>query len=252
MTDAEYLISYLAEKQNIEVSLPDSDAEREKLFFSLSENFFPDTEEDEFFLTVQDRFLQAVQKARRPVSVHSLTPVENNLYVWKGDPTRLEIDAVVSCTDEYLMGCYIPCHECITKRIYKYAGAEIHTVLRRAADFTSTKTDVSAIITKAHNLPSRFIIHPWKDSDAAYPYPAYDEQLSAALQGRLHLAWLNNISSACLCCAFSYAPDPESAAKELVASVRDWMNENPDYKMRIVLCVLNEDDRKILMKALSE
>ena len=50
------------------------------------------------------------------------------LHLWRGDITRLKVDAIVNAANSALLGCFIPLHNCIDNTIHSTAGIQ----LRRA------------------------------------------------------------------------------------------------------------------------
>ena len=49
----------------------------------------------------------------------------NNIYLWRGDITRLKIDALVNAANNKLLGCWPPLHNCIDNIIFSYAGIQL-------------------------------------------------------------------------------------------------------------------------------
>ncbi|MCR5771634.1 MAG: hypothetical protein K6G87_10440, partial [Butyrivibrio sp.] len=41
--------------------------------------------------------------------------IKAGIYLWQGDITRLECDAIVNAANSGMTGCYRPCHSCIDK-----------------------------------------------------------------------------------------------------------------------------------------
>jgi hypothetical protein len=49
----------------------------------------------------------------------------NNIYLWRGDITKLKIDAIVNAANNKLLGCWQPLHNCIDNIIFSYAGIQL-------------------------------------------------------------------------------------------------------------------------------
>ena len=45
--------------------------------------------------------------------------------MWQGDITTLRCDAIVNAANNRLLGCFVPCHECIDNAIHTYAGIQL-------------------------------------------------------------------------------------------------------------------------------
>ena len=79
------------------------------------------------FREVQDAYLKREALLRGIVSVDSLEPcaLDDRLYLWQGDITRLAADAIVNAANYTLLGCFIPLHNCIDNCIHSAAGLEL-------------------------------------------------------------------------------------------------------------------------------
>ena len=64
------------------------------------------------FLVMQDQLLSAEREEKRVVDGGSLPEVPGHpgIVLWRGDITRLQVDAIVNAA---LLGCFCPCHGCI-------------------------------------------------------------------------------------------------------------------------------------------
>lgn len=67
------------------------------------------------FLEVQDAYLQAELAIKKITRLSDLHPVQNGIYLWRGDITTLECGAIVNAANSGMTGCYQPCHNCIDK-----------------------------------------------------------------------------------------------------------------------------------------
>jgi len=63
------------------------------------------------FMTVQDDFLQSEIKSKGITDIDRLTPVKNNIYLWRGDITTLKVGAIVNAANSAMLGCFSP-REC--------------------------------------------------------------------------------------------------------------------------------------------
>ena len=72
---------------------------------------------DEEFLNVQDEYLQQVNGEKGIVTLSDMEEIQPDLYIWKGDITRLKVGAIVNAANSGMTGCYQPCHNCIDKTI---------------------------------------------------------------------------------------------------------------------------------------
>ena len=77
------------------------------------------------FLRVQDDYLQAELASKGVTRIEDLTPVEEGLYLWRGDITTLAADAIVNAANSGLLGCFVPCHGCIDNAIHSFSGVQL-------------------------------------------------------------------------------------------------------------------------------
>jgi hypothetical protein len=82
------------------------------------------------------------------------------IVLWQGDITRLKVDAIVNAANDRLLGCFQPLHNCIDNVIHSSAGVRLRddcqTIMQKQAAPEPTGT---AKVTRAYNLPSKFVIH---------------------------------------------------------------------------------------------
>ena len=121
-----YLIEELLKEQPryAHMQIP-ADAEGQKqLLRSLMNVRMPGAIRPEF-LQVQDEYLKAVAAEKGVVTLSDMEAIQPNLYIWKGDITRLKVGAIVNAANSGMTGCYQPCHNCIDNCIHTYAGIEL-------------------------------------------------------------------------------------------------------------------------------
>ncbi len=156
-----YLIrQLLAERPEYRgTSVPKNKDERKRLLRSLMNVRRPAAIDDDF-LRIQDEYLQEAASERGIVRLADLIPVSNGIYLWQGDITALECDAIVNAANSGMTGCYIPCHNCIDNCIHTYAGIQLRL---DCADIMAhqgyEETAGGAKITPAYNLPCKYVLH---------------------------------------------------------------------------------------------
>ena len=106
-----YLINYLlSERSDMEnVKIPDEETEQFRLYRSLV-NIRPAVQSDEKFLRTEDEFLTELTTSKGITDIADLQPVENGIYLWKGDITTLKCGAIVNAANSGMTGCWQPCH----------------------------------------------------------------------------------------------------------------------------------------------
>jgi hypothetical protein len=99
-----------------DIEMPTDEGEQRRLLRSLL-NVRAPGEMDEEFLRVQDEYLKAETAAKGLTRLSDLKPVQEGLYLWRGDITTLVCDAIVNAANSGMTGCYAPCHICIDNAI---------------------------------------------------------------------------------------------------------------------------------------
>jgi len=114
----------------------------------------------EEFQRIQDEYLQEENRSRGFVELSSLTPMQKEIYLWRGDITRLVCGAIVNAANSGMTGCYQPCHNCIDNCIHTYAGIQLRNYCNDLMEKQGHEEPTgTAKITPAFNLPCDYVIH---------------------------------------------------------------------------------------------
>ena len=95
-----YLIKRLLD-ENSEyrgTEIPEEEGEQKRLLRGLMNVRMPGAADEEF-LAVQDEYLQEALEERGVVDINTLEPVEEGIYLWQGDITRLNADAITNAAN---------------------------------------------------------------------------------------------------------------------------------------------------------
>lgn len=164
-----YLIKELfnEQPQYREMEIPQDEREQKILLRSLFNLRMPKPASEEF-LKIQDKYLQAETAAKGITRAEDLTPVQKGIYLWQGDITTLAADAIVNAANSAMLGCFVPCHRCIDNAIHTAGGVQLRLacaeIMKRQNHAEPTGC---AKITKAYNLPCRYVLHTVGRSSAA-------------------------------------------------------------------------------------
>ena len=112
------------------------------------------------YLKAEDKLLQKLTAEKGITDIADLQPIEKNIYLWQGDITTLECDAIVNAANSGMTGCYHPCHNCIDNCIHTFAGVRLRLKCAEMMELQGHEEPTGkAKITPAYNLPCKYVIH---------------------------------------------------------------------------------------------
>ena len=112
------------------------------------------------FLNIQDQYLRERAEEKGITDYRDLTPVEKDIYLWRGDITTLKCDCIVNAANSGLLGCFCPNHGCIDNAIHTFAGVQMRAECARLmAEQGHEEKTGGAKMTSAYNLPCKYVIH---------------------------------------------------------------------------------------------
>lgn len=242
----------LAERKEYQdIGVPSKLPDKRRLLRSLM-NVRPPAPVSKEFLRAQDAYLQERFVQRGVTRLQDLTPVRPGLYLWQGDITTLAVDAIVNAANSGMTGCYIPCHGCIDNAIHTYAGIQLRLECARIMAGQRGEEPVGqAKITKAYNLPCRYVLHTVGPMIEGAVTKTDREQLSSCYRSCLDLAAANGLHSVAFCCISTgefHFPN-ELAAQIAIETVRDWQRQNPD-KIEVIFNVFKDRDHELYKRLL--
>jgi O-acetyl-ADP-ribose deacetylase (regulator of RNase III) len=204
------------------------------------------------FLAAQDELLQALIAEKGVTDIDSLSPARGGLYLWRGNITTLRVDAIVNAANSAMLGCFVPNHGCIDNAIHTYAGVQLR--LECAALMAKQgrpEPPGMAKITKAYNLPSKYVLHTVGPIVTGRLTDEHRRQLAGCYRSCLDLAGQNKIESVAFCCISTgeYHFPNEEAARIAVDTVTDYKKSRNSVK-RVVFNVFTEHDERIYRELL--
>ncbi len=251
----EMLLSEMPEYKEQTKKFSASYGGQRRLFRSLM-NVRPPMPLDAVFLKVQDEFLMEEVKGKDVVLLSDLKPTRENkqFYLWQGDITTLSVDAIVNAANSALLGCFVPCHNCIDNAIHSVAGLQLRNdcneLMRKQGHEEETG---KAKITKAYNLPCENVIHTV--GPIIYGELTIDdcELLASCYRECLNLAVEHHLKSIAFCCISTgefHFPN-EKAAAIAVATVKNFL-EDDKSGIEVIFNVFKENDYNIYRELLGE
>jgi O-acetyl-ADP-ribose deacetylase (regulator of RNase III)/NAD-dependent SIR2 family protein deacetylase len=141
--------------------------------------------------------------------------ISSKIRIWRGDITRLHVDAIVNAGNSALLGCFQASHMCIDNVIHRKAGPRLRIACFKELGRMGKRfiNEGECIITDAFYLSCSFVIHAVgpqiSQSDSSLgkfeistPFPS-DEQITAlknCYRNSLDIASVNGVKSIAFCC----------------------------------------------------
>ncbi len=243
-----YLIEELLneQKEYAKIQIP-SDSEKQKtLLRSLMNIRMPHEIKDEF-LQIQDAYLTEENEKKGIVTLYDMTEWQKDLYIWKGDITRLQVGAIVNAANSGMTGCYQPCHNCIDNCIHTYAGIQLRNYCNKLMQKQGFKEPAGqAKITPAFNLPCDHVIHTVGPIVQGKLTKDHEDLLRSCYKSCLEIADANEVKSIAFCCistgVFMFPND--KAAQIAVDTVREYKAKT-DSKIKVIFNVFKDEDERL-------
>lgn len=238
------LPAYAAQAQQF----ADTEQEQRRLLRSLM-NVRPPAPLQEAFVREQDLLLREEAQARGVVHVDDLptVPGDPRLVLWQGDITRLDADAIVNAANSALLGCFIPCHNCIDNAIHSAAGLQLRQACAAQMQAQGHEEPVGqAKLTPAFNLPSRYVLHTVGPCVTGAVTQTQQRELAACYRACLSLAAQHGLRSVAFCCISTgvfHFPNA-LAARIAVQTVRACLSEGTSVQ-KVVFNVFKDEDRAL-------
>lgn len=243
------LLNEKEEYRDIEV--PADKREKQRLLWSLM-NVRPPVPASDEFLKVQDAYLQERLEERGVTKLEDLTPVQPGLYLWQGDITTLAVDAIVNAANSQMLGCFVPCHGCIDNAIHTYAGVQLRLECAKLMTAQGKEEPTGkAKITKAYNLPCRYVLHTVGPIIYGAVTKTDQELLTGCYRSCLDLATAHGLRSVAFCCISTgeFHFPGKLAAEISIQTVKTWQQQNPN-QIEVIFNVFKDSDYKIYKRLL--
>jgi len=234
-----------------DMEIPESTREQKQLLRSLM-NVRPPKPLATDILQIQDEYLTEEVKAAGITDIDNLTPVQGQLYLWKGDITTLRVDAIVNAANSQMLGCFAPCHGCIDNAIHTFAGIQLRLTCADIMQKQGKSEETGkAKITPAFNLPSKYIIHTVGPIVGSSLKKQDCRLLSSCYRSCLELAEQNKIKSIAFCCISTgeFRFPNEKAAEIAIDTVAEFI-ENTRSEIKVIFNVFKEQDHEIYHRIL--
>ena len=248
-----YLIKTLLAEQlryrNIEI--PVEEQWQKDLLRSLMNVRLPAPVSDEY-VQIESEYLKEETAAKGITRLADLTPIEDGVYLWQGDITTLECDAIVNAANSQMLGCFVPMHTCIDNCIHTFAGVQLRAECARqmkelrdkyGADYE--QPTAVPMLTDAYNLPAKKIVHIVGPIVQGRLTPALEKDLSDCYTNTLDLCAENDLKSVAFCCISTgvFCFPNKRAAEIAVETVEKWLKEHKGAVDRVIFNVFKDEDK---------
>lgn len=243
-----YLIKKLISEhpRYADIQIPTDSDEQKRLLRSLM-NVRLAAPVDKEFLQIQDEYLQLANEEKGIVHIEDMTERQPDIYIWKGDITRLGVGAIVNAANSGMTGCYQPCHNCIDNCIHTFAGIELRNFCEDMMQEQGYEEPTGqAKLTPAYNLPCDYVIHTVGPIVRGKLTHRDEDLLKSCYEACLKLADQNGIKSIAFCCISTgvFCFPNQRAAEIAVQTVRDYKRQN-DSDVKVIFNVFKDEDERI-------
>ncbi|EFM64955.1 macro domain protein [Peptostreptococcus stomatis DSM 17678] len=235
-----------------EIAIPDSVGEKQALLRSLMNIRMPKKMSDQV-IRIQDDYLTGRAQEKGIVRLADIPVAKDNLSIWQGDITRLEVDAIVNAANSMMLGCFLPMHTCIDNQIHTFAGIQLRQECNEKMDQLRARygpdyEQATAIpmLTDAYNLPARKVIHIVGPIVANKLTLESEKNLEDCYTNTLDMCLENGLKSvafSCISTGVFHFPN-KRAAEIAVNTVGKWSLKHPNSMDRIIFNVFKDEDKK--------
>ncbi|GMI87420.1 hypothetical protein like AT1G69340 [Hibiscus trionum] len=168
--------------------------------------------------------------------------INSKIYLWRGQPWNLEVDAVVNSTNENLDEAHS------SQGLHAAAGPGL---AEECATLGGCRTGM-AKVTHAYDLPARRVIHTVGPKYAVKYHTAAENALSHCYRSCLELLIENGLQSIAMGCIYTEAKNypREPAAHVAIRTVRRFLEKQKDKITAVVFCISTSSDTEIYKRLL--
>ncbi|KAL5224208.1 hypothetical protein ABZP36_010847 [Zizania latifolia] len=168
--------------------------------------------------------------------------INSRIYIWRGHPWNLEVDAVVNSTNESLDESHS------SPGLHAAAGSGL---AEECSTSGGCRTGM-AKMTNAYDLPARKVIHTVGPKYAVKYHTAAENALSHCYRSCLELLIENGLESIAMGCIYTEAKNypREPAAHVAIRTVRRFLEKQKSKIAGVVFCTISSSDTEIYKRLL--
>ncbi len=203
-------------------------------------------------LDMQDKLFWTETLERGIVDVGEIPEIKYAISLWQGDISRLNADGIVNAANKGLLGCFLPGHNCIDNVIHSYAGMQLRRDCARIMSLQGQEDIGDVKITRAYNLPSKYVLHTVGPMVGREVSEEQSAQLRSCYISCLNLAHDLGLRSIAFCCistgVFNF---PRGEAAEIATgAVVNWKIHHPNSNLKVIFNTFLPEDTEIYQNIL--
>ncbi len=204
-------------------------------------------------LSLQDRLFWTETLERGIVDVGALCEYKYGISLFEGDISRLNADGIVNAANRTLLGCFLPGHNCIDNVIHSRAGMQLRRDCAKIIALQGQEEETGdAKITRAYDLPSKYVIHTVGPMVGRKVTNVESALLRSCYLSCLDLAESMELKSLAFCCVstgvFNF-PNAE-AAEIATGAVVNWKLKHPESQIKVIFNTFLKSDTEIYQNIL--
>lgn len=204
-------------------------------------------------LSLQDRLFWTETLERGIVDVGALARYPLGISLFEGDITRLNADGIVNAANRTLLGCFLAGHNCIDNVIHSRAGMQLRADCAKIIALQRQEEETGdAKITRAYNLPSKYVLHTVGPMVGRKVTSAESALLRSCYLSCLDLAESMKLNSLAFCCVSTgvFNFPGEEAAEIATGAVVSWKLKHPESLLNVIFNTFLKKDTEIYQNIL--
>lgn len=249
LINIEPLIEELVAVNGFRWAMPKDDPSKREMLKTLMTLSKPANLSDAYY-TLEKQYLAELNIDKTIVQVESIDEVlVDQLYIFRGDITGIQADAIVNAANEKLLGCFVPGHHCIDNAIQMSSGLGVRNACNAIIEAQGHDEPVGlAKITSAYNLPSKYIVHT-VGPNINGPYKLTWEQVTEQLRS-CYLSILKGVAAyedikSLVFCSIStgiYGVPIDLASEIALTTINAYLKNECHHLEHVVIDVFSEED----------
>lgn len=245
----EKMINELIKANQLKMDIPKGESAKEELLRSLMTISNPTKLSDSYY-DEESKYLMYKKNNMDLCSIEDIDEkLMENIFIYKGDITGIQADAIVNAANAKLLGCFIPGHRCIDNAIHMAAGLQLRNACHELMlDQGHDEAVGKAKITEGYHLPSKYVVHtvgPNMNGPVKMTLEQMRPQLASCYTSTLDAvntyADIQNV----VFCSIStgvFGVDIRIASEIALKTIRDYLNAHNHHLEKIVINVFSQED----------